>query len=323
MSSLTRRGLIAATASLPMGAQAQGGWSPDRPIRMLVGFAAGGSTDQTARVVAAALSDRLGQPVVVENRPGAAGNIAAEATARATPDGYTLFLTSGGTLTANRALFRSLPFDTLRDFAPISLVAFVPNVIVVNPSVPARTLAELIAHAKANPGKLNFGSAGPGTSLHLAAALFCARAGIEMAHIPYRGGAPAAIDLVAGKIEMIASPVGEVIGQIRGGALRPLAVTTLKRATILPDVPTVAETLPGFEVALWNGVVAPAGTPGPVQARLAQALADALAAEDVRAKLIAQGSEPTPMAPDAFGEFIRAEIPRWAEIIRISGASAD
>ena len=212
---------------------------PDRPLRLIIPFAAGGSTDVTARLVAQALGERLGQPVVAENRPGAGGNIGAEAAARAAPDGYTLLMAVSGILAANRALYRSLPYDSLRDFAPISQVAIIPNLIVVNPDLPVRDIAGLIAYAKARPGKLNYGSAGSGTSLHLAAALFAARAGIEMVHVPYRGGAPAATDLIAGKIQMIASPMVEVIGAVQAGQLRPLAVTTAKRSPLLPDVPTV------------------------------------------------------------------------------------
>lgn len=319
---MRRRALLLAGLAAPAVARAQG-WVPDRPLRLIIPFAAGGSTDVTARLVAQALGERLGQPVVAENRPGAGGNIGAEAAARATPDGYTLLMAVSGILAANRALYRNLPYDSLRDFAPVSQVAILPNLIVVNPDLPVRDIAGLIAHAKQNPGKLFYGSAGSGTSLHLAAALFAARAGIEMVHVPYRGGAPAATDLMAGKIQMIASPMVEVIGAVQAGQLRPLAVTTAKRSPLLPEVPTVGETLPGFEIPLWNGIVAPAGTPPAAIARLSAELRAALRGDELKRRLAEQGSEPLPSTPEEFASYIRAEIPRWAEIVRVSGATAD
>ena len=311
----------AALLARPTGAQAP--WTPERPIRLLVGFAAGGSTDTSARLLAQAMAERLGQPIVIENRPGAGGNIAAEAAARSAPDGHTIFLATSGTLLANKHLYRSLPFDPDRDFAPVALVNLVPNLIVVHPSVPAHSLAELIAYARANPGRVHYGSGGVGTTLHLAAAMLAARAGLDLVHVPYRGGAPAAIDLVAGKIQMIASPIIEVIAQVRAGTLRPIAVTTASRVPLLPDVPAVAETLPGFEVALWNGLVAPAGTPPAAVARLAAEAVAALRTEALRAKLAELGSVPMPMDPDEFAAFLRAEAPKFAEIVRISGARLD
>ncbi|TDG32857.1 Bug family tripartite tricarboxylate transporter substrate binding protein [Paracraurococcus ruber] len=323
-----RRRLLLGSADLLLarGAAAQGAagaWAPDRPVRLLVGFAAGGSSDVTARLVAQAMSERLGQPVLVENRPGAAGNIAAEAVARAAPDGHTLLFGVSSTLAANRWLYRTLPFDTLRDFAPLSQVSVIPNLIVVNPQLPVRSIPELIAYAKANPGRLNYGSAGAGTSLHMASASFAARAGLEMVHVPYRGGAPAATDLIAGKIQMIASPMVEVVGAVQAGQLRALAVTTARRSPLLPEVPTVAETLPGFEIPLWNGILAPAATPPAAVARLSAEIGAALRTEELRRRLLEQGSEPAPSTPEQFADFIRAEIPRWAEIVRLSGATAD
>ena len=319
---MKRRSLLAAIAALPCPALAQS-WAPERPIRLIIPFAAGGSTDVTARLVAQALGDRLGQPVVAENRPGAGGNIGAEAAARAAPDGHTLFMAVSGILAANKALYKTLPFDPLRDFAPISQVAVIPNLIVVNPELPVRDLPGLIAYARARPGQVNYGSAGSGTSLHLASALFAARAGIELVHIPYRGGAPAATDLMAGKIQMLASPLVEVIGAVQAGQLRPLAVTTPRRAALLPDVPTVGETIPGFAIPLWNGIVAPAGTPIAAVNRIAVEIGAALRSEALMKRLAEQGSEPAPSSPEDFATFIRAEIPRWAEIVRLSGATAD
>jgi tripartite-type tricarboxylate transporter receptor subunit TctC len=320
-----RRTLLAAAGVPPLAAaRAQGtAWAPERPLRLIVGFAAGGSTDITARLVGQAMAERLGQPVVVENRPGAGGNIAAEAAARSAPDGHTLFLVTSGTLTANRFLYRSLPFDPDRDFLPISLVTIVPNLIVVHPEVPARSLAELIAYARANPGRVHYGSGGTGTTLHLAAAMLAARAGLDLVHVPYRGGAPAATDLVSGKIQMIASPMLEVIAQVRAGQLRPLAVTTARRSPLLPEIPAVAETLPGFEVVLWNGLVAPAGTPAAAIARLSAEANAALRDEAVRARLAELGSVPMPQTPEEFAAFLRAEVPKFAEIVRVSGARLD
>jgi tripartite-type tricarboxylate transporter receptor subunit TctC len=315
--------LAAASAALPSAARAQAAWAPERPVRLIVGFAAGGSTDVTARLVAAALSERLGQPVVVENRPGAGGNIAAEAAARAAPDGHTLLMGVSGILAANPALYRNLPFDPVRDFAPISQIAFIPNLVVVHPDLPAADLAGFVAHAKANAGRVHYGSAGNGTSLHLAGALLAARAGLALVHVPYRGGAPATTDLLSGKIQMLASPLVEVVAHVQAGRLRPLAVTTARRSPLLPDVPTVAETIPGFEVALWNGLLAPAGTPPPAIARFAAEAAAALRGAELRNKLAEQGSEPAPSTPEEFARFIRAEIPRWTEIVRLSGATAD
>lgn len=320
-----RRSLLAGLTALPVTASfaRAAAWAPERPIRLVVPFAAGGSTDVTARLVAQALGERLGQSMVIDNRPGAGGNIAAEHVAHSAPDGYTLFMASSGIIAANQALYRNLPFDSLRDFAPISQVAFIPNLLVVNPDVPARSLAELIALARAQPGRINYGSAGSGTSQHLAGALFAARAGIQLVHIPYRGGAPAVTDLIAGKIQMIMSPLVEVIAHVQTGRLRPLGITTLRRSPLLPDVPTIAGTMPGFEIALWNGILGPAGMPQTAIARLTTETAAVLKTEAMRKKLAEQGSEPVGSDPEQFASFIRAEIPKWTEIVRISGATAD
>ncbi len=320
-----RRTVIAGAAALVAArpALAQGTWSPDRPVRVIVPFAAGGGTDLTARVVAEALTARLGQPVLVENRPGAGGNIGAEAVARATPDGHTLLLTTSSTHATNPALYRNLPFHPVRDFSPISQVAFVPNLLVVRPDLPARSLAELIALAKARPGTLNFGNAGSGTSQHIAAAVLAARAGIDIAHVSYRGGAPAVTDLLGGKIDAIATPLVEVIAHVRADRLRALAVTTARRSGLLPDVPTIGETIPGYEVALWNGLFAPAGTPPAAVRRIAAEVAAALRTDAVRAKIAEQGSDPVGSDPETFAAFVAAEIPKWAELVRLSGARVE
>jgi tripartite-type tricarboxylate transporter receptor subunit TctC len=323
---MNRRGLLAtaALAAAPLAAvRAQSAWMPDRPVRLVVPFAPGGSTDIAARLVGQALSQRLGQPVVVENRPGAGGNIAAEHVARSAPDGHTLLMTTSSITATNVWLYRNLPYHPVRDFTALSQVAFIPNLVVVNPEVPARTLGELIEHAKANPGKLNFGSAGAGTSLHLIAVMFCTRAGIRMEHVSYRGGAPAATDLVSGKIQMIASPMVEVLSFVEAGQLRPLAVSTARRSPRLPDVPAIAETLQGFEVALWNGIIGPAGLPAPVAARLGADIAAAVRGEEVSRRFAEQGTVPVGSTPAEFARFIEAEIPKWGELVRIAGVTPD
>jgi tripartite-type tricarboxylate transporter receptor subunit TctC len=328
---MERRSFTKALAALPLmlagaaarSAQAQARWVPDKPLRIVVPFAAGGSTDVTARLVAGALAERLGQSVVVDNRAGAGGNIGAEAVARAEPDGTTLLLATSSTNATNAALYKRLTFNPVRDFTPISQIAFVPNLLVVHPELPVTGIAELVAYAKARPGQLNYGSGGAGTSLHLAAAAFAARAGIDMVHVPYRGGAPVAADLVSGKLQLSFSPMVEVLGQVRAGKLRPLGVTTAKRSALLPDVPAIGEVLPGYEVALWNGIMGPAGLPAPVVARLGAELAAIVASPEMRAKLGEQGSDPVGSTPQDFAAFVAAEQPKWADLVRISGATVD
>jgi len=304
-------------------AQAQARWVPDKPIRIVVPFAAGGSTDVTARLVGQALAERLGQTVVVDNRGGAGGNIGAEAVARAEPDGYTLLLATSSTNATNAALYKRLAFNPIRDFTPISQIAFVPNLLVVNPELPVNSIAELVAYAKAKPGQLNYGSGGAGSSLHLAAAVFAQRAGIDMVHVPYRGGAPVAADLVSGKLQLSFSPLIEVLQQVRAGKLRALGVTTARRSAQLPDIPAIGEVLPGYEVALWNGIVGPAGLPAPVVARLGSEIVAIVGSPEMRSRLAEQGSEPVGSTPQDFAAFIAAEQPKWAELVRISGAIVD
>src|SRR5262245_21747936 len=315
--------MLAGAVNRPPQAQTQARWTPDKPIRIVVPFAAGGSTDVTARLVASALSDRLGQSVIVDNRAGAGGNIGAEAVARAEPDGTTLILATSSTHATNAALYRRLSFNPVRDFTPISQIAFIPNLLVVNPDLPVNSVAELVAYAKARPGQLNYGSGGAGTSLHLAAAVFAYRAGIDMVHVPYRGGAPVALDLVSGKLQVSFSPLIEVLQQVRAGKLRALGVTTAKRSALLPDVPAISEVIPGYEVALWNGIMGPAGLPAPVVAHLASELVAIIASQDMRARLGEQGSDPVGSTPQEFTAFVAAEQPKWAELVRISGATVD
>jgi len=301
-------------------AHAQTAW-PTKPIRMLVGFAAGGSTDVSARLIAQALSERLGQSVIVENRAGAGGNIAAEAVAKADPDGYTLLMSTSTTFATNPNLYKSLPFNVQTDFAPVTLTAFIPNLLVVNPSVPASNVAEFIAYLKTNPGKLNFGSAGNGSSQHIAGELFNSLAGVRMTHVPYRGGAPAVNDLLGGQLQVIFAPLVEVLQLVRADKVRALGVTTTKRSPLLPDVAPIAETLPGYEIALWNGLVAPAKTPPDIIDRINKATIDALRSPELKAKLAEQGSEPVGDTPAEFKAFIDSELVKWRKLVEISGAT--
>src|ERR1700709_1301069 len=309
--------VLAASAA---ASQAQPAWRT-KPIRILVGYAPGGSTDVTARIIAQALSERLGQPVIIENRPGAAGNIAAEAAAQADPDGYTPTLSNSAPLPPTPSLYKSLPFDVQADFAPIALTAFIPNLLVVNPSVPANTVAELIAYLKANPDKVNFGSSGNGSSQHISAALFNSMAGVQMAHISYRGGAPAVNDLLGGQVQVVFAPLVEVLQQVRADKPRALGITTAKRSLLLPDVPPIAETLRGYEVTLWNGLLAPAKTPPEIVEKIYLAARDALRSDALKAKLAEQGSEPVGNTPAEFRSFIGSELVKWRKLVEISGAT--
>jgi tripartite-type tricarboxylate transporter receptor subunit TctC len=310
---------LALAMVVAVAAQAETAW-PTRPIKIIVGYAAGGSTDVTARIVGQAISERLGQPVIIENRPGAAGNLAADATAKADPDGYTLLMASS-TIAANPSLYKNLPFNVQTDFAPITVTAFIPNLLVVHPSVPADNLASFIAYLKANPGKLNFGSAGNGSSQHLSGELFNSLAGVKMVHVAYRGGAPAVNDLLGGQVQVIFAPLVEVIQQVRADKVRAIGITTAKRSPLLPDVPSIAETLPGYEVVLWNGLLAPAKTPPEIIERINRAAVDALRSADVKAKLAEQGSEPVGNTPAEFRAFMDSELVKWRRLVEISGAT--
>lgn len=312
--------LTLAMVSFAAAAHAQTAW-PTKPIRMLVGFAAGGSTDVSARLIAQALSERLGQPVIVENRAGAGGNIAAEAAAKADPDGYTLLMSTSTTFATNPNLYKTLPFNVQTDFAPIALTAFIPNLLVVHPSVPGNNLAEFVAYLKANPGKLNFGSAGNGSSQHIAGELFNSLAGARMMHIAYRGGALAVNDLLGGQLQVIFAPLVEVLQLVRSDKVRALGITTTKRSPLLSDVPPIAETLPGYEIALWNGLVAPAKTPPEIIDRINKATIDALRSPELKAKLAEQGSEPVGNTPAEFKTFIDSELVKWRKLVEISGAT--
>jgi tripartite-type tricarboxylate transporter receptor subunit TctC len=322
-----RRFALAASAAalLPSwrGAGAQEAW-PTRQIRLVVPFPAGGTTDIIGRVVAAELNKAFGVPAIVDNRAGAGGNIGSEIVARSAPDGYTLLVCTVGTHGINTSLYSRLTFDPLKDFAPVTLLALVPNVLVVNPSVKASSVKELIALAKANPGRLNYASSGNGTSIHLSGELFKSMTGTFMTHIPYRGSAPAVADLLAGQVDLMFDNLPSALPHIRAGKLRALGVTSARRADALPDVPTIAEAgVPGYEASSWFGLTAPAGTPAPVVVRIQQTVAKAFATPEVREKLLGQGAEPVANTPEAFGQYIRDEIAKWAKVVKASGAKVD
>ncbi len=294
---------------------------PARPVTLVVGYPPGGPSDVLARIVARKLGSLLGQPFVIDNRPGAAGNVAGEVVAHAAPDGYTLLVGNNAILATNASLYKTIGFDAVKDFAPISLIGTQGSVLVVNPKVPAYSMAELIALAKANPGKLNFASSGYGAAAHLAGELFKAEAHIDIVHVPYKGAAPALQDVIAGQDQMMFATIASAIGHIRSGLVRALAVTTLKRAAILPDVPTIDELgLRGFDATTWHGLVAPAGTPNEIIATLHRATIETLNDPGVRQSLNALGVDVAGDTPEEFAAYIKAEIPKWAAVIKASGA---
>src|SRR5580704_7548662 len=307
-------------ASAPVGAADY----PDRPITIVVGFPPGGASDILARIITNKLASLLGQPFVVDNRPGAGGNVAGELVAHAAADGYTLLLGNNAILATNGSLYSKIGFDAEKDFAPISLIGTQPNVLVVNNNVPAHSLAELIALAKANPGKLNFASSGYGLAAHLAGELFKAQAHIDIVHVPYKGSAPALQDVIAGHDQMMFATTSGAMGLIKGGQLRPLAVTTLQRTPSLPDVPTIDEAgIKGFEATTWHGIVAPAGTPRSVIDVLHGALVETLKDAAVRHSLDELGVDVATDSPEQFAAYIHAEIPKWAAVIKMSGAHVE
>ena len=300
---------------------AAGAWAqqyPVKPIRILVGFAAGGPTDVGARTIGQKLTEAWGQPVIVDIRPGASGNIAAELTARAAPDGYTLLLAVFAHA-VNPSLYRKLPFDAVRDFAPVIQYASIANLLVVHPSIPARSVRELIGFARTRPGELSAGSAGIGTSSHLALVLLDSLAGTRVTHVPYKGLAAAHVDVVSGQISLLFDNVVSAHPHAKAGRIRMLAVTTLNRWPGTPEVPTMAETLPGYEVNSWYGVLAPAGTPRDIVNRLNSEIAHGLKAPDARARLYSIGAEPLAQTPEAFAAFIGAEVQKWAKVVQSAG----
>ncbi|GGG36649.1 hypothetical protein GCM10010964_25660 [Caldovatus sediminis] len=321
---ITRRLALGAAAAATLGrpAAAADPW-PTRPVRIVVPFAPGGFTDIAARLLAAQLSPRLGQSVVIENRAGAAGIIGTEAVARSEPDGYTLVMGGVSTHAMNVTLYRRLPYDPQRDFAAVSGVANGPNILVVHPSLPVRDLAGLIALARERPGRLTYGSAGAGTSTHLAGELFRGMAGVDVLHVPFRSTSLATTALLGGQLDMMFDTLASALPHVRDGKLRALAVTSPRRIAALPDLPTMAETLPGFEVGVWTGLFAPVATPRPIVERIAAATRDALAAPGLVARFAELGVAPHPAGPDEYAAFMRAEIERWGAVIRRAGITAD
>src|SRR6266478_4401492 len=293
---------------------------PQKPLRIVVPFAAGGSTDIIARLIGERLSGALGQPVVIENRPGAAGNIGAEIVARAAPDGYTLLMATTGVMAINNALYQNMTYDAAKNFEPVIFVASITNVLVVSPELPANSVRELIALAKEKPGTLTFGSSGAGSSTHLSSELFKSMAGIDVLHVPYKGSSQALTDLIAGRISMIIDNMPGAISFIKAGRLRALGVTGSKRSPALADVPTIAEAgLPGYESLSWSGIAAPAGTPKDVIARLKRDIATILTQSDIRDKFAQAGADPIGGSPQQFADHIRIEREKWSKLIRERG----
>jgi tripartite-type tricarboxylate transporter receptor subunit TctC len=310
----------AALPALPHPARAQ--TYPSRPIRLILGFAAGGSADIVARLIAQHIADKIGQPVIVENRTGASSNIAGEAVARSAPDGYTLFLVT--TVNAiNATFFDNLKFDLRRDFAPVSGVTRVPNVLNVNPSVPANNVADFIAYAKASPGKLNMASTGNGTSIHLAGELFQSMTGTNLVHVPYRSPPQAMTDLLAGQVQVMFDVMTQGLQHIKEGRLRALGVTTATRSPALPDVPTIANTVPSYEASSWSGICAPAGTPAEIVDVLNRQIQAAMADPAIKARLAGFGSTAITGSPDEFARFLADETDKWGKVVRAANVKAE
>ncbi len=297
---------------------------PTRPVTLVVAFPPGGASDVLARILGRKLEQILGQPFVIDNRPGAGGNVAAEAVAHAAPDGYTLLTGNNAILATNAALYKKINFDPVADFAPIGLIGSQANILVVNPALPVKSMDELIALARANPGKLNFASSGHGLAAHLAGELFKAEAKIDIIHVPYKGAAPALQDVIAGHVQMMFATASSVVPHIRDGKVRPLGVAALKRTTVLPDIPTIDELgIKNFDATTWHGLVAPARTPREIIATLNRALAATLDDAAVKTSLAALGVDVIGGTPEEFAAYIKSEIPKWTAIIKASGAKLD
>src|ERR1700710_285991 len=297
---------------------------PNRAITLVIPFAPGGSTSVVGRGVADKMSELLGEKVVVDNRPGAGGTVGTKAVAKSEPDGYTLLLGYTGPLAIGPSLYKNAGYDPRKDFAPIGLIGNAPNSLVVNPSFPAKTIADLIAYAKANPGTVNFGSAGAGTASHITGEYFAAVAGIKLVHIPYKGTGPALTDLLGGHIPMAFAPIPASHANVSAGLLRALAVTSTTRSGLLPDVPTIAESgLPGFDASLYYGLVAPAGTPRPVIDKLNRELRAALASNEVKKQLGLDGTEITPGTPEDYADFIDRDEKKWSALVKASGVEQE
>jgi len=318
MTSLVAAGLV--VVPVPASAQAY----PGKSVKLIVPFPPGGSLDFAGRLIAQKLTESWGQPVVVENKPGAGGNIGADLVAKAPPDGYTILLGALSTHAVNPSLYANMPYDAAKDFAPITLIAITPNVLVVNANSPVRTVQEFIAYTKANPGKLSFGSGSNGSAGHLAGELYKVETRTDAVHIPYKGGAPATQALLAGDTQFMFDNLANAMAQVKGGKLRALAVTTAKRSSLAPELPTMAEAgLPDFDISTWYGLFAPAGTPPAIIAKWNADVTKILNTPDVRARFVADGAEPAPDSPDAFARFIATELAKYARIVKASGAKVD
>ena len=322
---LTRRQATAwAGASLALLAGAASAQSsyPNKPIRLVVPFATGGTTTILARLLADRMGQALGQPVVVDNRPGAGGNVGMDMVAKAEPDGTTILMGPIG-LAINPALYSKMPFDPLKDLAPIGLYGGVPNLLVVHPGLPVGSVQELVAYAKANPGKLNYASNGNGTSSHLAAEMLKSAAGIEIVHVPYKGGGPAMQDLIGGQVSMLFDQMPAVLPQVQAGRVKALGVSSLKRSAAAPDVPAISEALPGFDMTVWFGFLAPRGTPADIVNKLNAEMQRALKDKAFQTQLAGMGVTPMPGTPEEFARYLRSETARWTKVVHDSGAKLD
>ncbi|GAA7770330.1 tripartite tricarboxylate transporter substrate binding protein [Cupriavidus metallidurans] len=319
----TIRAIAGIAMALSVVGHAQADTYPSKPIQMIVPQAPGGTNDIVARLVAADLSQRLGQQVVVENRPGAGGNIGTQTAARSAPDGYTLLMTISSTQAINPSLYRSIPFDPIKDFEPIAPVATVPNVLVVNPAFPAKSMSELIAMAKAKPDYYRFASAGNGTLNHLLGEMLNSMAAIKLEHVPYKGVAPALNDVLGNQVPMAFASLPSVLAHIKAGKVRALGVSSAKRSPFAPDIPAISETVPGYSGDLWVGLFAVRGTPKDVTQKLAATMQTALADKTLRDKLAAQGAEVLTGTPQQFSTMLRGDIDKWAKIVKQSGAQVD
>jgi tripartite-type tricarboxylate transporter receptor subunit TctC len=313
---------VAVVLMVSVAAHAQDSW-PQRAVTLVVPFGAGGSADLTARIISTYLQARLGAAFVIENKGGAGGSLGAGFVAKAPNDGYTLLVGTVSSNAVNAALYTRLPYDLDRDFQPVSRLVLFPNLLFVNPKIPARSVAELIAFLKANPGKVNYGSSGIGTSSHLSSVMFALATGTEMTHIPFRSTSEVINSMIGGHIELGIDSMTTTIPHAQSGAVRALAVTTPQRSASMPDLPTIAETLPGYEATAWQGLFAPAGTPRPIVDKLAAEVKRILEMPDVASSLKAVGAEPAPMPPDAFAAFTRSERAKWKEVVRVAGVRVD
>jgi tripartite-type tricarboxylate transporter receptor subunit TctC len=315
---------LVAAATLVAAPVAMAQTYPTKPVKLVVPFPPGGSLDITGRLLAQKLTEAWGQPVVVENKPGAGGNIGADLVAKSAPDGYTILLGALSTHAVNPSLYAKMPYDAAKDFAPITLIAITPNVLVVNAASPVNNAREFIAYAKANPGKLSFGSGSNGSAGHLAGELFKVETGTDAVHVPFKGGAPATQALLAGDTQFMFDNLANAMAQVKAGKLKALAVTTAKRSPLVPELPTMAEAgLPGFDISTWYGLFAPAGTPPAIVAKWNADVTKILNSPEVRTRLIADGAEPAPNTPEQFAQMIASELTKYARIVKISGAKVD